>query len=105
STEQSSRENGGDLGWVLRGTGHYPPWDDIVFKMKPGEVSEPFQTVHGWHIVKVEGYHPVGWGRREDKRELLIPLVRGKRSSWEMQRRLDELKKHADLWVLPRIEL
>lgn len=105
STESSSRENGGDLGWVLRGTGHYPPWDNIVFKMKPGEISEPFQTVHGWHIVKVEVHRAVGWGRAEDKRELLTTLVKEQRSTREVQRRLEELKKRADLWILPRIEL
>lgn len=105
STERSSRDLGGDLGWVLRGTGHYPPWDDIVFKMKPGELSEPFQTVHGWHIVKVEGYRPVGWGRLEDKREHLINLVKMQRATHAVQSRLEELKKRADLWILPRIDL
>ncbi|WP_447973559.1 peptidylprolyl isomerase [Nitrospira sp. Kam-Ns4a] len=105
STERSSRENGGDLGWVLRGTGHYPPWDDIVFKMKPGEISEPFQTVHGWHIVKVEGYRPVGWGRLEDKRDAIVSIIKKQRAYDEMQRRVEELKKKADLWVADRIEL
>lgn len=105
STESSSRENGGDLGWVQRGTGHYPPWDDIVFKMKPGEISEPFQTVHGWHIVKMDIHRPVGWGRVEDKRELLTTLIKEQRSTREVQRRLEELKKQADVWISPRIEL
>jgi len=105
STENSSREGGGDLGWVLRGTGHYPPWDDLVFKAKPGSLLAPFQTVHGWHVVKVDGYRPWGWGKAEDKREHLIMLVKQQRALKEMERRVEELKKSADLWVMPRIEL
>jgi len=105
STERSSKDNGGDLGWVLRGTGHYPPWDDIVFKMKPGEVSQPFETVHGWHIVKVEGYRPVGWGKLEDKRDLMTGVIRKQRAYAELQRRVEDLKKRVKLWVADRIEL
>ena len=105
STENSSREGGGDLGWVLRGTGHYPPWDDLVFKTKPGTLMPPFQTVHGWHVVKVDGYRPWGWGKAADKRDHLIMLVKQQRAQKEMERRLEELKSSADLWVMPRIEL
>jgi parvulin-like peptidyl-prolyl isomerase len=105
STENYSRDLGGDLGWVLRGTGHYPPWDDTVFKTKPGNITEPFQTVHGWHIVKVEGYRPWGWGKAEDKRDHLVMLVKQQRAMKEMERRLEELKKKADIWQKPRIEL
>jgi parvulin-like peptidyl-prolyl isomerase len=105
STENSSRQVGGDLDWVLRGTGHYPPWDDMVFKTKPGTIIEPFQTVHGWHIVKVEGYRPWGWGKAEDKREHLIMLVKQQRALKDMERRLEELKKSATIWEKPRIEL
>src|SRR5438132_2639580 len=46
STEVSSRKKGGDLGWVTTGV-NYPPWDDIVFKLKPGEISQPFRSPHG----------------------------------------------------------
>src|SRR5438445_8681102 len=53
STEVSSRKKGGDLGWVTTGI-HYPPWDDIVFMLKPGEISQPFRSAEGYHIVLVE---------------------------------------------------
>jgi foldase protein PrsA len=105
STENSTRELGGDLGWVLRGTGHYPPWDDLVFKTKPGNIIPPFQTVHGWHIVKVDGYRPWGWGKADDKRDHLIMLVKQQRALKEVERRLEELKSGSDIWVMPRIEL
>lgn len=105
STENATRDLGGDMGWVLRGTGHYPPWDDIVFKTKPGTITAPFQTVHGWHVVKVEGYRPWGWGKVEDKRDHLIMLVKQQRVLKDMERRIEDLKKSADIWIKSRIEL
>src|SRR5437879_10606552 len=75
STEVSSRKKGGDLGWVTTGV-NYPPWDDIVFKLKAGEISKQIRSVHGYNIVLVEEHRKAGWGRPEDKRELLKELIR-----------------------------
>lgn len=105
STEASSREQGGDLGWVLRGQGHMSPWDNIVFNMKPGAISEPFETGHGWHIVMVEEYRAVGWGRPEDMHDVLVHLITKERANREMKRSIEALKKRADLWVMDRVTL
>src|SRR5207244_10087443 len=70
-----SRTKGGDLGWVTPGI-HYAPWDDVVFKLKPGEISQPFRSVHGYHIVLVEEHRTDGWGSLEEKRELLDEIIR-----------------------------
>jgi hypothetical protein len=45
-------ENGGDLGWFARGR-MVEEFENIVFKMKPGEVSDIFASRYGFHIVKV----------------------------------------------------
>ena len=29
------------------------PFENVAFSMQPGDVSQPFQTQFGWHIVKV----------------------------------------------------
>ena len=31
-----------------------PQFEDVVFKLKKGEVSEPVKTQFGWHLVKLE---------------------------------------------------
>ena len=104
STEVSSRKKGGDLGWVTTGV-NYPPWDDIVFKLKAGEISQPFRSVHGYHIVLVEEHRKAGWGRPEDKRELLEELIRAQRSNQEYERRIEEARKRATIWIADRIDL
>ena len=31
-----------------------PQFEDVVFKLKKGEVSEPVKTQFGWHLIKLE---------------------------------------------------
>jgi parvulin-like peptidyl-prolyl isomerase len=46
---------GGDIGWVNRGT-LIPGIEEVAFqKLSVGQVSEPFRTTMGVHIVKLEG--------------------------------------------------
>ena len=52
STDTASASNGGDLGWFPRGI-MVPQFTDQAFALEPGQVSQPFQTQFGWHIVKV----------------------------------------------------
>jgi peptidyl-prolyl cis-trans isomerase C len=52
SEDRVSGENGGDLGWVGEG-GIDPQFSAKVFAMKADEVSEPFESSFGYHVVKV----------------------------------------------------
>jgi|TARA_Y100000310_G_scaffold330539_1_gene402386 peptidyl-prolyl cis-trans isomerase C len=48
-----SRKKGGSLGWFTRGK-MVKEFENIAFSLKKGEISKPFKTQFGWHIVKVE---------------------------------------------------
>jgi len=54
-SEGAGRNDGGDIGWVNRGT-LIAGLDEAAFeKLDVGAVSEPFRTPMGYHIVKLEG--------------------------------------------------
>jgi peptidyl-prolyl cis-trans isomerase C len=50
----SSKTNGGDLGWFTPSR-MAKPFGDAVRSMKKGEMTqEPVQTQFGWHIIKID---------------------------------------------------
>lgn len=52
SADPGSAVNGGDLGWQTPDV-YVPEFKDKVENLPKGNISEPFKTVHGWHIVEV----------------------------------------------------
>nr|WP_163392154.1 peptidylprolyl isomerase SurA [Enterovibrio norvegicus] len=52
SADSGSAVKGGDLGWQTTEI-YVPEFKDTVDTLSEGFISEPFKTVHGWHIVEV----------------------------------------------------
>jgi peptidyl-prolyl cis-trans isomerase C len=53
STDTGSKEQGGLLGYFVKGQ-MVPEFEGAVVKMQKGEVSEPVKTNFGWHLIKLE---------------------------------------------------
>lgn len=53
SKDPGSKEDGGNLGYFGHGQ-MVPQFEEVVFKLKKGEVSDPVKTQFGWHLVKLE---------------------------------------------------
>jgi peptidyl-prolyl cis-trans isomerase D len=53
SEDPGSKKDGGDLGWVRRGT-MVPKFEEALFEMKAGEVVGPIETEFGWHLIRLE---------------------------------------------------
>jgi len=60
SQDPGSSKNKGELPWF--GTGNLvPEFEQVAFGFeRDGQVSEPFQSVYGWHIIKRLGRKEVG---------------------------------------------
>ncbi len=52
SADPGSASEGGDLGWTSPGT-FVPEFDRVADSLPIGELSEPFRTRFGWHILEV----------------------------------------------------
>ena len=52
SDDPGSASLGGDLGWAGPDT-FTPEFESVVEKTKIGEISKPFRTPFGWHILQV----------------------------------------------------
>jgi peptidyl-prolyl cis-trans isomerase SurA len=54
SADPGSAAKGGDLGWVGPGT-FAPAFEKVLESLQVDEISQPFKTQFGWHIVQLLG--------------------------------------------------
>ena len=52
SEDKNTAKKGGDLGWITEG-GIDSRFSKQAFSMKAGDISEPFETSYGFHVIKV----------------------------------------------------
>ncbi len=93
SEDIGSMLSGGDLGWSLPGK-FVPVFEETMTKTPVGEISQPFRSQFGWHILKVED------SRKEDMTETVIRnqaanLIRKQRFDDELQNWLSEIRSQA----------
>ena len=73
SDDRGSSVRGGDLGWFGKGM-MVKEFEDEAFRLKPGEISAPFRTAYGWHIIYKEderGILPFDSLRSQIQRQVL----------------------------------
>jgi peptidyl-prolyl cis-trans isomerase SurA len=54
SEDPGSATHGGDLGWTAPGS-FDPQFEEVLGGLEENEISEPFRTQFGWHIVQMLG--------------------------------------------------
>jgi peptidyl-prolyl cis-trans isomerase SurA len=54
SEDPGSASEGGDMGWTGPGA-FVPEFEKQIAQLQPDEISEPFRTQFGWHIVQLLG--------------------------------------------------
>lgn len=53
SDDPSAEQNGGNLGYFGRGV-MVPEFEEAVFSMEVGQISNPVRSEYGWHVIKLE---------------------------------------------------
>lgn len=86
--------NGGDLGYFPRGK-MVKEFDDTVFGLRVGQTSEVFQTVFGFHIVKVLDRRPAGLRSFREAREEIRARIMERRRTKKIEAYVDRLRESA----------
>lgn len=73
-SEGPSGPGGGDLGFFGRGQ-MVPPFDEAVFALKEGELSDVVETQFGFHIIKLEKINPATVTPQADVRKEIIAAL------------------------------
>ncbi|WP_022697247.1 peptidylprolyl isomerase [Euryhalocaulis caribicus] len=94
SIDEATRLDGGDLGYFTSDA-MVAPFSTAAYATPVGEISDPFETEFGWHIVKVED-------RRAQQRpsfEELRPRIVRFMTFDEIQNLLDDLRDNTEITV------
>ena len=95
-SEGPNAARGGDLGFTARGQ-MVKAFDDAVWALDPGEISEVVETPMGFHVIKVE---EVVFGEEiplEEARPLIVDLLRQERRGEALSAHLAELRARAEI--------
>ena len=57
SDDTASAEKGGDFGTITQKSSYPEPVKAAVFKLKPGEVSEPVKQPNGFYLIRADEQH------------------------------------------------
>jgi peptidyl-prolyl cis-trans isomerase SurA len=93
SEDPGSAADGGDLGWAGPGT-FAPEFEQAISGLKDGEVSEPFKTQFGWHIVQMLGHRRFD-ATDELKRRQAMEAIRAGKADEETELWLRRMRDEA----------
>lgn len=93
SADTTSAVDGGSLGWSSPGQ-FVPEFEAAMQRLKPGDISEPFQSRYGWHIVQVMSRRTHD-DTREYTRNQARQLIMQRKSSEETENFLRRLRAEA----------
>jgi peptidyl-prolyl cis-trans isomerase SurA len=93
SEDPGSASEGGDLGWSGPGT-FVPEFEKAIVDLKENEISEPFHTQYGWHIVQLLGKRKFD-STDELKRRRVAEEIRASKADEETELWLRHLRDEA----------
>jgi peptidyl-prolyl cis-trans isomerase C len=89
----SSKDNGGDLGWFTPDK-MVKPFADAIVSLKPGEYThKPVQTQYGWHVIELVETRDLQPPSYDSVRQRLEQVVQAKK----VKAHTDELMRNAKI--------
>ncbi len=102
SEDPGSKDNGGLYSDTPRGR-MVPEFEKAMFETPVGEISQPFTTKYGWHIVKTIARHPAGDVPYEEAKEVLRQGMRDPRGplfQTKLKEKLEEVRSKTKIDIL-----
>ncbi len=93
SEDKGSALKGGDLDWTAQGT-MVPEFEAVMKETQVGNISKPFRSQYGWHVLKVEGRRSQDIGDKI-KQENAKKTLTARKQDLVLSQWLDELKSKA----------
>jgi peptidyl-prolyl cis-trans isomerase C len=93
-----SSDNGGDLGYFSKGR-MVPEFEKVAFETKCGQISEPFDSPFGYHILKVYDRKEGTQQPLEEVREQIANELLAHKQQQVYQKKVDMLKGKYDIKV------
>ncbi|HEX6829629.1 MAG TPA: peptidylprolyl isomerase, partial [Burkholderiales bacterium] len=102
-SEDSSASLGGDLGLFPRGR-MVAPFDEAVFSLKAGQVSDVVETEYGYHVIKLEERIPQRVVTEDEARERIRAAMTAARRDEAVREGVKALRAQARIQVLIALE-
>ncbi len=95
-SEDTSSEQGGDLGWLPRGQ-TIAKFEKVAFSLELDEISDPFETQFGWHIVRLHERQDARTQSLEEVSEQIAMMLLRERRNESYRLFLQDLKEKATI--------
>lgn len=92
SKDAGSREQGGDIGWVVPAS-VVKPFGDAMVSLSKGQVSEPVKSQAGWHVIKLEDIRDLKVPPYEEAKPGLVKRLQQQ----SVQKMIDDLRARAKI--------
>ncbi len=89
-------DNGGDLGFIMKGQ-MVEEFEDVVFNLGIGRMSDIFRSRFGFHIAKVYAREPEGVAGLEDVQERIVETLEEQMRGKAIDNFVDELRSKAKI--------